>query len=270
MSEDAEVTISYLILCHDSPDRIVRLATRILSEDKTGQVVIHFDKNSSVKIFNELKDKLRNVSRCHVLTKRIRCGWGKWGLVQASIEMLQFSILNNLSDYYYLLSEYCFPNKSLINLKEYLTRNRGQIYIECEDEQWIRSGIKHDRYMYWFFFYKRKMPLLHRFSYRLQKYLKIHKQKDSDLNIRFGSQWWCIDVDAVKYILKYEYKYRRFFKTSWIPDEMFFQSLLWRYNKDKLISKSLTYSKFDDDGKPMVFNHSSIIDGSYFFYRKVL
>lgn len=270
MSEDAEVTISYLILCHDSPDRIVRLVTRILSDDKTGQVVIHYDKNSSRKKFNELKNKLRGIGRCHVLTNRIRCGWGKWGLVQASLEMLQFSVLSNLSDYYYLLSEYCHPNKPLTDLKKYLTRNRGKVYIECEDEHWIKSGIKRDRYMYWFFFDKRKMPRLHRFTYRLQKNLKINKRKASDLNVRFGSQWWCIDVDAARYILKYECKYRGFFKTSWIPDEMFFQSLLWRYKKDKLISRSLTYSKFDEDGKPIVFSHSSIIGESYFFYRKVL
>jgi len=268
MSEDAEVTISYLILCHDSPDRIVRLVTRILSDDETGQVVIHFDKNSSRAKFNELKARLHGTSRCHILEHRVRCGWGQWSLVNATLKMLYIS-LEFKSSYYYLLSEFCYPINNLGELKRFLYNNNGAGYIESKASDWVKGGIKEDRYLYRHFFNKLKSPLLHKYSYRLQKFIGVKKKLPHDVVVKFGSQWWCLPHDIVVDIMECKEKYNKIFKNSWIPDESYFQTVASRVSGN-LVGKSLTYYEFDVNGKPKIFKQVEDKMGGCFFYRKRL
>lgn len=275
MSEEAEVTISYLILCHDSPDRIVRLVTRILSDDETGQVVIHFDKNTSRAKFNELKARLNNTPRCHVLEKRIKCGWGQWSLVQATLNSLKFAFYNYGTDYYYLLSEFCYPIKPLWRLKYFLIKSNGGSFLECEDKSWIKGGISTDRYSYFHFLNKRKYPKSHRFLYRLQKKLCLIRKPPKELKFSFGSQWWCLHVSTIPIFIKTYERYRYFFRFVWIPDELFFSTIAKSFGV-RTISTCLTRYEFDDSGKPNVINFTdlrlcdSTTNDNFFFIRKVL
>lgn len=267
MSEDAEVTISYLILCHDSPDRIVRLVTRILSDDETGQVVIHYDKNSSRTKFNDLKNKLNKFSRCHVLINRVRCGWGKWGLVEATLRGVGYSYENICSDYYYLLSEYCYPAQPLVKLKSFLSESQPYSFIERCDHNWVKAGISKDRYRYRFYFNKRKHPRLHKFFYRVQKNIGLQKKVPNCFNIKYGSQWWCIHKSSVMNILEQPTSIKNFFRYSWIPDEMFFASCF--SDNNPYINKSLTYYNFDELGQPVEMAKDESVQGVYYFKRKV-
>ena len=268
MSEDDEVTISYLILCHDNPDRIVRLITRILSDDETGQVIIHFDKNSSRAKFDELKTRLHGTSRCHILENRVRCGWGQWSLVESSLLMLKYSLDNIGSEYNYLLSEVCYPLTKLDSLKKYLYSNRGADFIESQDCTWIKGGITHDRYLYRHIFNKNKYPRLHKYSYLMQKKLSIKKNVPQELSVRFGSQWWCLTKETCGFVLNNRDKYSSLFKYSWIPDECFFQTLV--NLQDRTLLGSLTYYEFDKNGKPKIYKSLpfKLVEKHYFFIRK--
>lgn len=274
MSEEAEVTISYLILCHDSPDRIVRLVTRILSDDETGQVVIHFDKNSSRAKFNELKTRLHDTSRCHVVEQRVRCGWGQWSLVEATFKCLIHAFTHNKSSYFYLLSEYCYPIKKLDDFKCFL-KGRDISFLECKDESWIKGGIRTDRYRCYHFTNKRKNPRTHRYIYKIQKKIGLKRNIPKELDFRFGSQWWCLKDSDVPIFINTYYKYKEFFRFVWIPDELFFSTIAKSY---KVIcqNKSLTLNKFDKDGRPLLFGIEELnsIDNhgvdDIFFVRKVL
>ncbi len=272
MSEEPEVTISYLILCHDSPDRIVRLVTRILSDDETGQVVIHFDKNSSRPKFRELQTRLYGTPRCYILKRRIRCGWGQWSLVKASLTALDYARKNNKTTYYYLLSEYCYPLPTFKNLTRYLRDSACASFVECYDQGWIKGGIREDRYLYRHFVNKRKNPKLHRFLYRIQKKLFIRRKKPKNLNFKFGSQWWCLHYSHVDTLKKVDKSIIKFFKFVWIPDECFFGTMLYSYGVT-IVSESLTFSKFDINGIPIIYSAESIssiqVGGNKFFIRKV-
>ncbi|MDA5564146.1 beta-1,6-N-acetylglucosaminyltransferase [Cobetia sp. MMG027] len=270
MSEDAEVTISYLILCHDSPDRIVRLVTRILSDDETGQVIIHFDKNSSCAKFNELKARLHSNSRVHILENRVRCGWGQWSLIDASMRLLKFSDFLGAFTHCYLLSEFCFPTQNLNFLKEFLSIDPSIDYIECQDSSWIKNGIREDRIIYRHFLNKKEFPKLHRWSYLIQKNLGLKKHIPSDVEVKFGSQWWCITRQTTKYILSNYTKYKHIFKYSWIPDESFFQTLICdlQNTNRNVVNRTLTKYEFDVNGKPVNIHFPHIYVSDYFFCRK--
>jgi len=269
MRNSPQVTVSYLVLCHDSPERIIRLVMKILSEDETGHVLIHFDKNSPESSYEELCVNLKNTSRCTVLANRVKCGWGQWSLVEASLRMLEHAISNYMDDYYYLLSEYCYPVKPLSELKSFLTKNKGTSFIECEPSSWIKGGIKEDRYLYKHFFNKRKNPVLHRQSYRLQKRLGLKNKNFKYLDVKFGSQWWCLEKSAVDYIFDSSLSLKKMFKYVWIPDECYFQTLIDISGLPK--KDSLTYYCFDSVGAPSCFTYSDaneLATNNNFFARK--
>lgn len=272
MSEEAEVTISYLILCHDSPDRIVRLATRILSDDETGQVVIHFDKNSSRAKFNELKARLHGTSRCHILKHRVRCGWGQWSLVEASLRMLKEANNKFKTRYYYLLSEFCYPVQALNKLKLFLSKSNNCNYMECEGSNWIKGGIREDRVLYRHFLNKRKYPKAHRYLYKVQKKLKIKKNISEKITVKYGSQWWCLANPTVEYVLANHQKYISIFKYSWIPDESFFQTVVFSMPIAcrHISNYTLTKYEFDSKGNPIIIRDPRIYHPKYYFCRKIL
>lgn len=69
-----------------------------------------------------------------------------------------------------------------------------------------------------------------------------------------GSQWWCLTRQTLSAILQdpRRPKYDRYFKSVWIPDESYFQTLARLYSTN-IESRSLTLSKFDFQGKPHIF-----------------
>lgn len=268
MQNMAEVTLTYCVLAHESTARVERLADKLLKEDDTGQVIVHFDRKSGTAPYQALCQRYADEPRCHVLADRVRCGWGQWSLVEATLRMLRHAQLTRKTDYYYLLSEYCYPTQPLSALKQHLTRHRGTNFIECEGSSWIKGGIREDRYLYRHFLNKRRYPKLHRWTYKWQKWLGLKRKVPEGLTIRFGSQWWCLTQEAVEHILRVEPYYWDFFRWVWIPDECFFNSV---FGSDKPRKYILTSYQFDTQGTPLLYNITDLgkIKRSFFFIRKV-
>lgn len=264
----AEITLTYCVLAHESTARVERLVDKLLSEDATGRVIVHFDKKSGKGPFEWLRERYLDQARCHILPNRIKCGWGQWSLVEASLRMLRHAQLTCKTDYYYLLSEYCYPTQPLSALKQHLAKHRGANFIECEDASWIKGGIREDRYLYRHFLNKRKYPKLHRWVYKWQKWSGLKRKVPDGLIIRFGSQWWCLTQEAVEHVLTLEPHYRDFFRWVWIPDECFFATLV-RF--DNLKSVKLTYAPFCNKGTALNIDFKDIesVEKRFFFFRKV-
>ncbi|MBZ5486445.1 hypothetical protein HW452_02795 [Halomonas aquamarina] len=260
----ADLSITYLVLAHESVSRVTRLVDKLLLEDTNGQVIVHYDKKSGKAPYERLSDYYANEPRCHVLLNRVRCGWGQWSLVEATLRMLRYAQASYKTDYYYLLSEYCYPTQPLSALKEHLKKHRGTNFIECENSRWIKGGIREDRYLYRHFLNKRKYPRLHRWTYKWQKWLGLKRKLPDGLTIRFGSQWWCLTQEVIEHVLVLEPYYQSFFRWVWIPDECFFSSLV--FSKSEVNSNLLTFYQFNVSGAAVYLD--SIVSNKYFFYRK--
>ena len=101
----------------------------------------------------------------------------------------------------------------------------------------------------------------------------MRRKPPPDLRLHLGSQWWCLTSATLRAILETPKRkgYERFFKSVWIPDESYFQTLARLYS-DNLKSRSLTYSKFDHHGKPFLFydDHLQLLQRSnHFLARKI-
>lgn len=271
MSDDDLVTITFIVLSHDSADRTLDLVTQLLEEDPTCRVLVHWDKKSSRAMFQQLAHRLDSEPRCHLMRNRVRCGWGQWGLVEAPLRALKYALAQpTVTDYFYLVSEYCRPIRPLIELREFLTEHDGTDFIECEGPEWIQGGIREDRYLYRHYLDKRQHPNLHRWMYRVQKSLRLKRKPPSNIEIKFGSQWWCLCGVTVKRVFENRCLkcLTEFFEKCWIPDESFFQTLVFSEKQATVSGKVLTYFEFDASGAPCFFDYSLNFPLDCFFARK--
>jgi len=74
--------IAYILLCHADPEAIVAQARGLIA--KGDFVSIHFDGRAKLADFNTIKAALDGVDQV-VFADRVKCGWGEWTLVQATL-----------------------------------------------------------------------------------------------------------------------------------------------------------------------------------------
>ena len=267
------IKVAYLILGHQNTENIIRLTEKLLTDDLTGEVFIHYDARSNARKLEYLS---KNYNRCHLYPNPIKCDWGKFSLVAATLALLNTATTMNF-DYYMLLSESCYPIKPINQFKSFLSKSEKKSFIESQTQEWIKAGMKEDRYYYYHFLNYRKHPKLFKLFYRTQKILQLKRSIPPEIQeIRFGSQWWCLHKQAIDLIINYTNKNPQvinFFRYVWIPDECFFQTLIWNLDKTQATQKILTFYKFDHRGRPLIYHTSSevenIIDNEKFFCRKI-
>ena len=94
------------------------------------------------------------------------------------------------------------------------------------DLDWIKTGFKEERLIYRHWFNERTQKRLFYTSHNLQKRLGLTRGVPRDIQVRIGSQWWCLRRQTVEKVLAFCDKRRdvmRFFASTWIPDETFFR-----------------------------------------------
>ena len=75
--------IAYILLCHKDPVSIIKQAERLTAAGD--YMSIHFDRNADPLAFTQVFDALMNNPQITFARKRLRCGWGEWSLVQATL-----------------------------------------------------------------------------------------------------------------------------------------------------------------------------------------
>jgi hypothetical protein len=98
----------------------------------------------------------------------------------------------------------------------------------------------------------------------------------ADLQIQIGSQWWCLRRRTIETLLEFCDHRRdviRFFSTTWIPDETFFQTLVRHLVPEyEIRTRSLTFLMFTDYGMPVTFyndHYDLLLSQDYLFARKI-
>ena len=222
--------IAYLLLCHKDPDAVIAQAKRLTSMGDF--ISIHFDKRASAAEFEQIRAALKDNPRAVFAKERLKCGWGAWSLVAATLSTLETAVENfPRATHFYLLSGDCMPIKSAAFCHAFLD-SAPLDYIEGHDffdSDWIKTGFKEERLIYRHPFNERTQKRLFYLTYELQRRLGITRSVPSDIRVMIGSQWWCLRRSTVEAILEFCRTRRdvmRFFRTTWIPDETFFQTLV--------------------------------------------
>ena len=113
------------------------------------------------------------------------------------------------------------------------------------------------RLMYRHFSKQRTQKWLFNSALALQKRLGLSREIPKDLAIQVGSQWWCLRRDTVEKILAFirrRWDLKWFFKTTWIPDKTFFQTLVRNHVPTQEIkTRNVTSLIFSVYGLPVSF-----------------
>jgi hypothetical protein len=268
--------IAYILLCHKAPGAVIAQA-QLLSASG-GRVVIHYDASAPKQDYKIIRAALKDNPAIAFTAQRLRCGWGQWSLVQATLLGAEMGLCAfPEATHFYLVSGDCAPIKPARHIEERLAREELD-YIECYDyftSDWIKTGWRDERVIYRHWFNERSQRRLFYASYWVQKRLGL-KRALPDLNLRIGSQWWCLRRKTVEYVLSFLRKrkdIRHFFASTWIPDETMFQTLVWHGIPEAEISqRSPTFFAFSDYGLPASFYDDHVdflLRQDNFFARKI-
>lgn len=248
------MSLGVVILAHDQPERTGQLAAHLAAQGCA--VVIHLDVRASAAAMDKLKAVVGSTERVAYAPRR-RCEWGMFSLVEACLDSLRL-MFERWPEVTHVcqLSGSCLPIKPIDALQKHLADHRGVDFIEAvpvADDPWVVGGLSIERFtLYHPLSWKRRRWLFDR-SVDVQRKLGIKRKMPGQLVPHIGSQWWCLTRETLDRILADPGlpDYCRFFKTTWIPDETFFQTLVARH-ATKMIKTSLTFVQFDPRGRPHV------------------
>src|SRR6056297_29476 len=269
--------IAFILLCHKDPEAIIRQAEMLTAAGD--YMSIHFDARAKPEAFRQIREALGDNPNVTFAKKRIKCGWGEWSLVQATLYAVEAAVDQfPRATHFYMLSGDCAPIKSARFAHDYLDA-RDVDYVESFDyfaSDWIKTGMKEERLIYRHFFNERTQPKRFYAAFEAQKRLRLTREIPNDIQVQIGSQWWCLRRRTVEWIIDFTRRRRdeiRFMRTTWIPDETFFQTLVRHLVPESEIeTRTLTFLMFTDYGMPVTFyndHYDLLLSQDYLFARKI-
>lgn len=269
--------IAYILLCHKDPDGIIAQARRLTAAGDF--IAIHFDARAKAADFDRIRSALADNPAVTFAARRIKCGWGEWSLVEATIHAVRAAVeAFPRATHFYMLSGDCMPAKTAEYAHAFLDRDEVD-YIESFDffaSDWIKTGIKEERLTYRHWFNERTQKWWFYTSLNLQRRFGLTRKVPHDIQMQIGSQWWCLRRRTIEWVLDFIQKrpdVMRFFRTTWIPDETFFQTIVRHLVPEHEIrSRTLTFLMFTDYGMPVTFyndHYDLLLSQDYLFARKI-
>ncbi|WP_373354827.1 DUF5928 domain-containing protein [Pseudoroseicyclus sp. CXY001] len=268
--------IAFILLCHKDPAAVIQKARALTA---AGDVMaIHVDANAPDAAYDEIHAALKDDSSI-TFAPRVRCGWGEWSLVEATLGAARAALRAfPEASHLYLLSGDCMAIKSAAWAHQMLDADDAD-YIESvdfHDSGWIKTGIREERLTLRHWFNERSQKRLFYTSLNLQRRLGLTRRPPEDLTIMIGSQWWCLrrrTMEAILAFLAERPDVLRFFRTTWIPDETFFQTMVRHLVPEAEIrNRTLTFLMFTDYGMPVTFyndHYEMLLGQDYLFARKI-
>lgn len=269
-----DVSLGVILLCHAQMDMAAGMA-RIWAKGGA-RIAIHVDARTPDAEVETMRAALSDLEGI-IYTRRRACAWGRFSLVQATLDAGRdltkaFPHLSHV----YLASGSCLPLRPVADLCAFLARDPARDHVEsvsARDVGWTVGGLNEERFsLYYPFDWRRQRWLFDRFV-ALQQRLRVRRRLPAGISPHLGSQWWCLTATTLRAILDdpRRAEFDRYFRSTWIPDESYFQTLVRRHSVT-IESRSLTLAKFDHEGKPyqLYDDHALMLDESRCFVaRKV-
>ncbi|MCF2488798.1 beta-1,6-N-acetylglucosaminyltransferase [Dyadobacter sp. CY347] len=261
--------IAHLILAHSEPGQLARLIRAL--EHPDAYIFLHIDAKKTLDPFLFLSTQ----ERVHFVNDRIKVGWGAYSIVQATINGFRAIANSGLDiDYVNLLSGSDYPLKDPSEMNRFFQEHQGQNFMHYElvMEEWKEAIPRLTAYHLTNYSFPGK--------YFVQKWMNriLPARQMPDHLIPVGrSQWMSLTMDAVRYILQYldtHPEVVRFFKHTWAPDEIIFQTILYNSNmKASMVNSNLRYTKWlEGKASPEILTKNDLEDllnSGAFFARKM-
>ena len=143
--------IAYILLCHKDPGAIIAQAKQLTAVGDC--ISIHFAARATTQAYQRIREALDPNPNVTFAKKRIRCGWGEWSLVQATLYAIEAATeAFRDATHFYMVSGDCMAIKSAEYAHRFLDTH-DKDFIESFDyfeSDWIKTGMKEDRLIYKF------------------------------------------------------------------------------------------------------------------------
>jgi len=251
------------------PEQMARFINRLRHPDAV--IYVHIDKKFPVEDFNYFFADYKDV---HFIMNRVSVGWATYSMIEATVasfkeilaEQKDFDYLNLLSGQDYLI-------QPINQFHNFLAQHPGKAFMHALDvyKDWQEAISRVEEYHFDSF----NIPAKYTLQALLNKIMPKRKMPGGMIPIG-RSQWFTISRKHIVYIvdeLARNKAFVRFFKLSWAPDEMVFQTLL--YNspfKEDIVNDNLRYIDWSEGNKnPKTFTIADIepmMQSGKFFARK--
>lgn len=268
------MTIGICIMAHAHLRRVAELARHLA--DRDCRVAIHVDSATPQDDYSALAADLSDHASI-ILVPRQRCEWGTFRLLKASLDTARalldaFDDVENVT----LISGACLPIRAIEDFQKHLAAHPDTDFVESRvvgQDRWVQEGLEEERFTLYHPFSWRRHRRLFDLNVELQRRLRVRRAVPEGLEMAIGSQWWTLTRKTLTAILNdpRRARYDRFFRSAWIVDESYIQTLVRNHSRN-LVSRSMTLTEFDPQGKPFTFydDHAQILeDSDKFFARKI-
>jgi hypothetical protein len=232
--------LAHLILAHAMHPQLQRLVKRLQHPD--AHIYIHIDKKADTGQFNHLL----TIPGVFFIENRVLVTWGDYNMVQATLNSFQ-EILATAENYSHinLLSSQDYPLKPTQDIHSFLFANTDKTFIRwfAIPQQWDEPLSRLTKYSFGDY----DFPAKHRLQALANTLLPARKMPKS-LQAYGRSQWFTITPACALYVINYlneNKNVQRFFRMTWAPDELVFQTILVNSPlKNSLVNNHLRYIKF--------------------------
>jgi len=269
--------VSFVLLSHEPAEQLKPLVTSLLASGSN--VFVHHDRSSSSNLEEESKFwNLEQYDGNIYFAKRIKVVWGEWSIVEATLNCLDLVSKHDDSDYLMLISGSCMPIKPIRLIEEYLGDHPFDFIesVNVKKKRWITAGIQEERWEMYHFLNWRFQRKRFDWSLKIQKKLNIKRTLPFNHIPHMGSQWWCLrrtTIDQILALMSAGPELRKFYSRTWIPDELFFQTMVGNLiPREEIFERQLTRYSFNSWGIPRVYyddSYSELLAESKFIVRKV-
>jgi hypothetical protein len=261
--------LNYFILAHKNPKQVVRLIRKLYT--KESYFYIHIDKTVDINLFKEdlfFSSQVKFVAD----ENRINMIWGNISIVKATIELINFVILDNRKGHCILLSGQDYPLKSNEFISGFFRKQKDINFITSEEitsQSFDTRGLSRIHHYNFhpyksstnnieipsvfnkLFYRKRTLKQIFRLLFSKQWHkmylLFFNREFPKNMTPFGGSQWWALPMETIKIIHSYVEKnpdYLKYHKNTQVPDEIFFHSIILSKILNNKIEPSLTYVKW--------------------------
>lgn len=211
---------AFLIMAHAEPEMLRELIDEI--DDERADIFVHIDRKAPF----DGSELTTAKSKLTVLPKRIDGRWGDYSLVEIELELLKAATDNDQYARYHLISG-----------MDMLTADIDSIIAECSNAPRtefiaIARNVSADELRYRsqhrFLFpghFRSKNPLLRAMRKAWAMCQSAAGYRRCPLPIAKGSQWWSITGSFARYCLDHASWIEEWFRGTYCPDEMVFQTL---------------------------------------------
>jgi hypothetical protein len=255
---------AYLLLVHHQP-RQTAILVRALAHS-CSFIYIHVDALADESAFIKAVGEETGSGNVIFIKHRLHGSWGRFSLVEASLLLLKTALAHSTPfDHFVLLSGQDFPVKSITYINRFLSSHKGHDFIEhfslpsdkiCEKQGGLyRVNRYHhieEKKRSEFPPYSKKPVFNALFNAWANLHHRFIRKMPFNMPPRAGSQWWMLSRETVMEVLSFLNKNKMvedFFRNVWIPDEVFFQTVIGylKGNDPLIINKNYRFTKWEEE-----------------------